>query len=88
LEHLAKLATTAAELRIIPADAAMPPGAAAPFTLYELPPPCSPVVHLEHLGGWLLIEGEGAAPYATAYEHLQKAALSLAASPRHSPYGS
>jgi transcriptional regulator with XRE-family HTH domain len=76
LEYLAQFAATPhLELRIIPPGAAAEPGAEAPFTLYDFSAPYAPVVHLEHLGGWLLIEGDGARHYLTAYELLQKAAL-------------
>jgi transcriptional regulator with XRE-family HTH domain len=62
------------DLRALPVPVGYVPGMAGPFTVFDLPAPYPTVAVVPYLGGWLLLDGRDAAPYAAAFERLYAAA--------------
>lgn len=83
LEHLINLLRThpRIDLQVIPERVSAHPGLYGGFTLYRMPQPYPEVVFVEHLGGTLLIETDGAEEYSKAFNHL---AVEVADSPMDS----
>ncbi|MCW6003747.1 helix-turn-helix transcriptional regulator [Micromonospora sp. CPCC 205371] len=83
LEHLVNLLRMhpTVDLQVLPEKATAHPGLYGGFTIYRMPQPYPEVVFVEHLGGALLIETDGAEEYSKAFNHL---AMEVADSPTDS----
>jgi transcriptional regulator with XRE-family HTH domain len=72
LEHLVTLVRNHPniDIRVVPEQTSAHPGLLGGFTLYQMPQPYPDVVFVDHLGGALLIEADGAEEYHKAFNAL------------------
>ncbi|MCW6005403.1 helix-turn-helix domain-containing protein [Micromonospora sp. CPCC 205371] len=75
LERLVELGRHAnVDIQILTNHTRLPAGITAGFTVYQMPMPYPPVARIDHLGGTLLIETDGAQRYSDAFDTLTKTA--------------
>jgi transcriptional regulator with XRE-family HTH domain len=72
LEHLVTLVRNHPNIniRVIPEQTTAHPGLSGGFTLYRMPQPYPEVVFVDHLGGALMIEADGAEEHSKAFNTL------------------
>jgi transcriptional regulator with XRE-family HTH domain len=72
LEHLVTLVRNHPniDIRVVPEQTSAHPGLLGGFTLYRMPQPFPEVVFVDHLGGAVLIEADGAEEYSKAFNTL------------------
>ncbi|XNR92901.1 DUF5753 domain-containing protein [Streptomyces sp. R-74717] len=63
-------------IQLMPLDSTAHPGVVGGFSMVGFPGPAPDVVLLENLSGETYLEGEGASPFAKAFERIRATALS------------
>lgn len=81
LDHLAEV--WRGSVRVLPTSTGMHAGHQGAFTLLRMPSPYPPVAMVEHLGGSLVVEADGATRYAAAYRQLADLAMEPSESVAH-----
>ncbi|MEJ3748460.1 helix-turn-helix transcriptional regulator [Actinomycetes bacterium KLBMP 9797] len=80
LEHLLKVSDrgdTSVQVRVVPTNRTIHPGCLGAFTVFRMPLPYPPVAYLEHLGGRLYVESDGARQHNEAFDKIAECALTV-----------